>query len=151
MTNNDILHRIITLLDFDVPKILIVFALSDQDATLLQIENWLRKPEDSLQDQLSDVSLAAFLNGLIIERRGKKEGEQSTTELTLTRNNIFMKLKIALDLKADDVMGMLELAGTPLSKHELSGLFRKPGHKHYRECSVQVLNNFLNGLKLKYR
>jgi len=38
-----------------------------------------------------------------------------------------------------------------ISKHELSAFFRKPGHKHYRECKDQVFRNFLNGVQLKYR
>ena len=62
-----------------------------------------------------------------------------------------MKLKIALDLKAHDVLHILELAEFTLSKHELSAFFRKPGHKHYRECKDQLLRNFLKGLQLKYR
>ncbi|MCK5433009.1 MAG: DUF1456 family protein, partial [Gammaproteobacteria bacterium] len=34
---------------------------------------------------------------------------------------------------------------------ELSAFFRKPGHKHYRNCQDQVLRKFLKGLQLKYR
>ena len=64
---------------------------------------------------------------------------------------IFMKLKIALSLKAEDVMAILELADFKISKHELSAFFRKPDHKHYRDCKDQILRNFLKGLQLKYR
>jgi len=62
-----------------------------------------------------------------------------------------MKLKIALNLKAEDVLEIMELAGFLMSKHELSAFFRKPGHKHYRECKDQILRNFLKGMQLKYR
>ncbi len=62
-----------------------------------------------------------------------------------------MKLKIALNLKAEDVLDILELADFRISKHELSALFRRPGHKHYRECKDQILRNFLTGMQLKYR
>ena len=65
-----------------------------------------------------------------------------------TRNR---KLKIALNMKDDDVMEMMELAQFRMSKHELSAFFRKPGHKHYRQCKDQMLRNFLKGLQLKYR
>jgi uncharacterized protein YehS (DUF1456 family) len=61
------------------------------------------------------------------------------------------KLKIALDFKDEQMLEMLELAGFPLSKHELSAFFRKPGHNNYRECQSQVLRNFLKGLQLKMR
>ena len=64
---------------------------------------------------------------------------------------VFFKLKIALDLKAEDVLSVLELADVHISKHELSAFFRKPTHKNYRECQDQVLRNFLAGLQLLYR
>ena len=62
-----------------------------------------------------------------------------------------MKLKIALNLKAEDVLAIMNLAEFHLSKHELSAFFRKADHKHYRECKDQILRNFLKGLQLKYR
>ena len=52
---------------------------------------------------------------------------------------------------AEDILELLAKVDLRISKHELSAFFRKPGHKHYRECKDQVLRNFLNGLQLKYR
>jgi uncharacterized protein YehS (DUF1456 family) len=88
---------------------------------------------------------------LIIDKRGKKEGPQPKPEKHLTNNIIFRKLKIALDLKADDVLDILDLANLRISKHELSALFRRSDHKHYRICKDQILRNFLKGVQLKYR
>ncbi|WP_287963382.1 DUF1456 family protein, partial [Alcanivorax sp.] len=96
-------------------------------------------------------TLAIFLNGLINALRGKKPGQQPEPESRLTNNMIFMKLKIALSLQAEDVLAVLELADFRMSKHELSAFFRKPGHKHYRECKDQILRNFLKGLQIQYR
>lgn len=62
-----------------------------------------------------------------------------------------MKLKIALNLKAEDVLEIMALADLKISKHELSAFFRKPAHKHFRECQNQILRNFLKGMQLKYR
>ena len=62
-----------------------------------------------------------------------------------------MKLKIALNLKAEDVLEIMYLSDWRMSKHELSAFFRKPGHKHYRDCKNQILRNFLKGVQLKYR
>ena len=62
-----------------------------------------------------------------------------------------MKLKIALNMKADDVLEIMRLANFSLSKHELSAFFRKPDHKHYRKCQDQVLRYFLQGLQLRHR
>jgi uncharacterized protein YehS (DUF1456 family) len=49
------------------------------------------------------------------------------------------------------VLAVLELANFRMSKHELSAFFRKPGHKHYRECKDQILRNFLAGLQVQFR
>ena len=62
-----------------------------------------------------------------------------------------MKLKIALNMKAEDVLQTLSLAGFRLSKHELSAFFRKADHKHFRVCKDQVLRNFLQGLQIELR
>jgi hypothetical protein len=62
-----------------------------------------------------------------------------------------MKLKIALNLKAELVLEILASANFKLGMHVLSAFFRKPGHKHFRECKDQVLRNFLQGLAVKHR
>jgi uncharacterized protein YehS (DUF1456 family) len=56
-----------------------------------------------------------------------------------------------LNLQADDVYEIMNLANFSLSKHEISAFFRKPEHVNYRKCKDQVLRNFLQGLALKYR
>jgi len=151
MTNNDILRRLRYTFDFNDSKMITVFGLADYQATRAQISDWLKKDDDPAHQECSDTLLAIFLNGLINDKRGKKEGAQPEPEKRLTNNLIFMKLKIALNLKAEDVLEILGLADFHLSKHELSAFFRKPGHKHYRNCQDQVLRKFLKGLQLKYR
>ncbi len=151
MTNNDILRRIRYIFDFNDTKMIALFDLAEQQVTREQISDWLKKEEDPAYQTCSDTQLAIFLNGLINDKRGKREGPQHPPEKHLTNNIIFMKLKIALNLQAEDVLGILQLAEFHLSKHELSAFFRKPGHKHYRECKDQILRNFLKGLQIKYR
>ncbi|MGB0468898.1 MAG: DUF1456 family protein, partial [Pontibacterium sp.] len=92
-----------------------------------------------------------FLNGLINEKRGKKEGPTPEPERRLTNNIVFRKLKIAFNLTAEDILDVMALADLRMSKHELSAFFRKDDHKNYRECQDQILRNFLSGLQLKYR
>lgn len=128
-----------------------LFGLADYQVTREQISDWLKKDDDPAFKECSDTQMAIFLNGLIVERRGKREGPQPKPEERLTNNIVFLKLKIALDLKAEDVLEILSLTNMDISKHELSAFFRKPGHKHYRDCQDQILRNFLNGLQLKYR
>ena len=42
-------------------------------------------------------------------------------------------------------------AGRPVTKPELSALFRQPGHKNFRLCGDQLLRYFLRGLTLRVR
>lgn len=151
MTQNDILRRIRYILDLDDSKMISIFALGGQQVTRAQISDWLKKDDDPAWQQLSDLELATFLNGLIVEKRGKKDGPRPEPEKRLDNNMIFRKLKIALDLKAEDTLAILALNDFTISKHELSAFFRKPGHKHYRACKDQVLRNFLKGAQIKYR
>ncbi len=91
------------------------------------------------------------MNGLIIERRGPKEGPKAIAETRLNNNIIFRKLKIALDLKDVDVLAIFSMVDFRLSPHELSAFFRNPNQSQYRECQDQVLRNFLQGMQRKYR
>ncbi|MEN8135865.1 MAG: DUF1456 family protein [Thermodesulfobacteriota bacterium] len=151
MTNNDILRRIRYTFAFDDSKMMAIFGLADHQVTRAEISDWLKKEDDPAYQECSDTLLAIFLNGLINDKRGKREGGQPEPEKRLTNNNIFMKLKIALNLKAEDVLAIMDLADFPMSKPELTAFFRKPGHKHYRECKDQILRYFLKGMQLKYR
>jgi len=151
LTNNDILRRIRYIFDFSNSKMATIFDLAGYPVTKDQVGNWLKKDEDPGYQKCSDTQLAIFLNGLINDKRGKKEGAEPEIETRLTNNIIFMKLKIALNLKAEDILEILVLANFRLSKHELSAFFRRPGHKHYRECKDQILRNFLKGVQLKLR
>ena len=151
MTNNDILRRLRYTFDFNDSKMIILFGLANLDVTRGQVSDWLKREDDPAYKNCTDTQLAIFLNGLINDKRGKKEGPQPKPEKRLTNNIIFRKLKIALDLKADDVLEIMELANLRMSKHELSAFFRKPDHRHYRDCKDQILRNFLKGVQLKYR
>jgi uncharacterized protein YehS (DUF1456 family) len=151
MTNNDVLRRIRYIFNFDDSKMIAVFGLAGHTVSRGQISDWLKKEDDDTFQDCNDKLLATFLNGLISDKRGKKEGADVKPETRLTNNDIFKKLKIALNLQADDVIEIMNSVGFPLSKHELSAFFRRQGHKHYRDCKDQILRNFLKGIQLKYR
>ena len=151
MTNNDVLRRIRYVFDFSDSKMIALFGLADLKVTRAQVSDWLKKEDDPAYQNCTDTQLAIFLNGLIIEKRGKKEGPQPEPEKQISNNIIFRKLRIALDLKAEDILEILKLTNLRISKHELSAFFRKPDHKHYRNCQDQVLRKFLKGVQLKYR
>ncbi len=151
MTNNDILRRLRYIFDLNDSAMIAIFGQADYEVTREELSDWLKKDDDPAFKKCNDTRLAVFLNGLINDKRGKKEGAQPEPEKRLTNNIIFVKLKIALDLKAEEIIELLSLSGFHIGKHELSAFFRKPGHKHYRECKDQILRNFLKGVQLKYR
>lgn len=151
MTNNDVLRRIRYIFDYNDTQMITLFALANYQVTREQISIWLKKDDDPEFQECADIMLATFLNGFIIERRGQKPGVQVKPEDSLTNNIIFRKLKIALNLKDQDILEIMLLADFNMSKHELSAFFRKPGHKNYRECKNQILRNFLQGMQLRYR
>jgi uncharacterized protein YehS (DUF1456 family) len=151
VTNNDIFRRIRFIFNFNDSTMIALFGLADCVVTREQVSAWLKQDDKPDYQELSDNQLAIFLNGLINKKRGKKEGPQFAAENFLNNNMIFRKLKIALDFKDDDIIEVMELAGFPVSKHELSAFFRKSDHKNYRNCQTQILRNFLKGLQLKYR
>ena len=151
ITNNDILRRIRYAFDFRDKEMIEIFKAADYEATPEEVNGWLKKEQETTYKECDDFHLAVFLNGLINHKRGKKDGPRRPPENQLTNNIIFMKLKIALNLKSNEVLRILSLADQKISEHELSALFRKPEHKHYRECKDQLLRKFLNGLQLMYR
>ena len=151
MTNNDMLRKIRYAFDFSDFKMIEIFALAGDEVTREEVSNYMKREEDPEFKSLHDKKFATFLNGLIIDKRGKREGPQPVAEKTLTNNIIFRKLKIALNLTDTGILEIYGLMKMTVSKHELSALFRKPTQKQYRQCKDQFLRNFLHGMQLKYR
>lgn len=151
MNNNDVIRNIRYTFDYNDAKMVELFELANQQVNIEQVKNWLKKDTDELFQEIDDRNLAVFLNGFINEKRGKKEGEQPEPEARLTNNIILRKLKIALNLKDDDILEIFQLAGIRVSKPELSALFRNPNQSQYRECKDQFLRNFLYGMTKKYK
>jgi uncharacterized protein YehS (DUF1456 family) len=72
-------------------------------------------------------------------------------EKRITNNLVLKKLRVAFELKDADMHQIFQDAGFPVSKPELSALFRQPDHKNFRLCGDQMLRNFLKGLTLGIR
>lgn len=151
MTNNDILRRLRYTFDFSDTKMIGLFKHESHTVTRVQLSHWLKKDDDPEYVRLPDREMAIFLNGLIADKRGPQEGPAPEPERKVNNNIIFRKLKIALNLTAEDMLDIMALANFRVSKHELSAFFRKAGHKNYRECQDQVLRNFLTGLQYRER
>ncbi|MFA0217182.1 DUF1456 family protein [Vibrio cyclitrophicus] len=151
MTNNEILRRIQHALNLKNAQI--IKAIEQADVTVAHdlVINWLKDDNDKSCSKMKDKELAVFLNGFINLKRGKKEGEQPKPEVALTNNMIFMKLRIALNMKAEDVLDVLEVVGVSLSKYEIGAYFRKPENKNYKVCEDQLLCDYLNGVQFTNR
>lgn len=151
MTNNDILKRIRYILDLSDIKMIEIFSHAELNIDRSTVSNWLKKEEDPLSEDITDRELSIFLNGLVIEKRGKREGPLPEIEDPLSNNVILRKLKIAFNLKTTDILELFASIGKKISKHELSSFFRHPENKSYRLCMDQYLRHFLNALQAKYR
>ena len=69
----------------------------------------------------------------------------------MTNNDIFKKLRVALMLRDDQIVEILELVDFRISKSEIGAFFRDEKHENYVECGDQILRNFLNGLVIHLR
>ena len=96
--------------------------------------------------------LAPLLAGLVLHKRGRDESRPPLpVEKRLTNNIILKKLRVAFELRDDDLHEILRAADLPMTKAELNALFRSPEHKNYRACGDQLLRNFLRGLTQRQR
>lgn len=69
----------------------------------------------------------------------------------MNNNDIFKKLRVALQLRDDQIVEIMQLVDFRISKAELGAFFRNADHPNYMECGDQVLRNFLNGLVIHLR
>ena len=151
MDNNDILRRLRYTFDLNDEQMTAVFGEAGFEVTQEQLGTWLKREGEDGYVQMDDRHLSAFLDGFIIQKRGRREGHPPVSVATIDNNNILRKLKIALTLRDDDMVEIFKLAKMRVGKHEISAFFRKPSQSQYRPCMDQFLRNFLLGLQVRYR
>jgi uncharacterized protein YehS (DUF1456 family) len=152
--NNDVLRSIRYMLDLSDIKVVEIAHLVNAELPLDKnnVRSFLEKDGSENFVECSDDVLAHFLDGLIIYRRGRDErSPQRSLEKRVTNNLVLKKLRVAFELKDDDMHSIFAEVDFPVTKPELSALFRQPGHKHFRVCGDQMLRNFLKGLTLRLR
>ncbi len=71
--------------------------------------------------------------------------------ILMNNNDIFKKLRVALQLRDDQIVDILQLVDFRISKGEVGNFFRNADHPKYVECGDQILRNFLNGLVIHLR
>lgn len=152
MLPNDVLRSLRYLLDISDAELAAIAQLADTSISSEAIAAYLCNDDEVGFVPCSDAVLGSVLDGLIIHRRGRDDSRApQPLELPLSNNTILKKLRVAFELKEEDMHAILDAAEFPLSKPELSALFRKPGHHNYRPCGDQLLRKFLKGLTLRER
>jgi len=149
MTNNDTLRRLRYALNIDDAKVAEIIALTGRATTPDEVVNWLKREDEKGYTDLPHDLLCRFLDGLIIEKRGPHPSGTIPEPLDFLPNNeILKKLRIALNLKEEDVLAVFKKAEFVVTKAELGSFFRKEGHRNYRKCPEQVLRKFIHGLSI---
>ena len=96
MTNNDILRRLRYLFSLNDLKIIELFQLTNYELKKTDVNDWFKPEDEKSHLMMRDVDLSILLNGIIIDRRGKREGPAPEPEDPLSNNMILRKIKIAL-------------------------------------------------------
>lgn len=152
MNNNDILRRLRFALNLSDATLVSTFALGDFTTTPDAARSLMAREDDPAFVYCDGDTLASFLDGLIIDRRGPRDpNAPAPAPSELNNNQILKKLRIALNFREADMIRVLAKGGHTLSKHELTALFRKPSHKHYRSAGGQLVRRFLYGLTAELR
>lgn len=147
MKTNDILYKIQKALNLNQKEILEAYKLAEYNMDATHLDSLLKRRQDEGSKLCSYEELGVFLDGFVILKRGpspKKSNDNEAVELT--NNLILKKLRIALELKEAETEIIFGLGEAELSKQQLASLFRKEGHKNFKECSDELLMAFLDGL-----
>ncbi|MDX5629169.1 MULTISPECIES: DUF1456 family protein [unclassified Brenneria] len=152
MINNDVLRSVRYMLNLNNEQLIEILALMDVSVTPQQMAAFVKKEEEEGCQLCPDVLMGAFLDGLIIHRRGRDDSRPAPKiERRITNNIILKKLRVAFALKTTDIQEILQSQDFRLSQPELTAMLRAPEHKNYRACGDQVLRYFLKGLAVRLR
>jgi len=150
MISNDILRSVRYTLDLSDKQALAMIHDGGHQSRAEELATYLLKETEADFAACPDTVLAAFLNGLINARRGKRPS-QPPPETKLDNNLVLKKLRIAFALRDDDLHTMVAAAGSTLSRAELNAVFQKPDHKNFKSCGDQLMRQFLQALTAKFR
>src|SRR6056297_3405356 len=129
-----------------------ILTLGGYQADAALMKSMLMREEEEGFENCSDELLIRFLDGLILYRRGPSDRKQPESQSYSINNNIILKkLRIAFNFNEEAMLETFAKAEFDISKSELTALFRKRGHKHYRDCGDQLLRRFLKGLTISDR
>ena len=151
MINNDVLRSIRFMLNISEFKLVEIVKLGGGEVTQAEMNGFIKKEDEPGFVECRQNVMAHFLNGLIYLKRGRDESRPALTADLPTNNVVLKKLRVAFELKDEDIIEMLKSVNFNISKTELSAFFRKDGHPNFRQCGDQFLRNFLKALTSKMR
>jgi uncharacterized protein YehS (DUF1456 family) len=147
MTHHDVLRSLRYLLNVSDAAMIDIFRLGNHEVSRAEVVAFLKTEEDDGYAPCTDSALAHFLNGMVTYKRGKDDSRPpQPLELPVTNNTVLKKVRVAFELKDDDIIALLQRTGLRVSKAELGAFFRRPDHRNYRECGDQILRNILKAL-----
>jgi uncharacterized protein YehS (DUF1456 family) len=147
MTHNDVLRSLRYLMNIHDAKLAEIVGLAKLTITTPEIRAFLKQEDEDGYKECSHEVMAHFLNGLVLYKRGVDPSRPpQPIEVPVTNNVILKKLRVAFQLKDDDILALLKKSGLLVSKAELGAFCRRPDHRNYRPCLDQILRNLLKGL-----
>lgn len=151
MINNDVIRSIRFMLNISEFKLAEIVELGGGEVSQAKMNAYLKRDDEPGFEECPQNVMSRLLIGLIYYRRGRDESKPPLEPGLPTNNEVLKKLRVAFELRDDDIITMLERDDYKISKTELSAFFRKEGHHNYRECGDQFLRRFLKGLTERLR
>jgi uncharacterized protein YehS (DUF1456 family) len=147
MTHNDVLRSVRYVLNVSDAKLGELIRLGGGDVSDADLVALLKRDDEAGFRPCGDEVMSRFLNGLVIYKRGKDDSRPpAPVEIPVTNNAILKRLRIAFELRDEDIIALIEQSGLRVSKTELGAFFRRPDHRNYRPCGDQFLRYLLKGL-----
>ncbi len=116
MNHNDVLRSLRYMLKVNDAKMAEIIGLTGLDVNPVVLATYVKKEEEEGFVRCPDRVMAHFLDGLVIYRRGKDESRPAQpVELPVTNNQILKKLRVAFELKEDDLHAILKSVDFPVS------------------------------------
>ncbi|TVQ06213.1 MAG: DUF1456 family protein [Balneolaceae bacterium] len=153
MRNDDVIKSIRFILDVNDAAIAEILKLGGYNPSRDEVAYIFEEPAENKEKvDITHTITAHFLDGLIIHKRGKDD-KYPPRPITVPVNNntVLKKLRVAFQLRDEDIIQILKETGFNISKNELSALFRDNKHRNFKICGDQLLRYFLKGLAMRER
>ncbi len=146
MINNDVLRSLRHMLSISEAKMIEIAALGNASVSAPEMSAYLKREDEPGFIECPQNVMGRFLNGLIYFKRGRDDSKPVLQPELPTNNVVLKKLRVAFELKDEDIIEILKSVDFPVSKPEVNALFRRDDHVNFRACGDQLLRNFLKGL-----